>query len=142
MNDDTKRVLQRDDIVGKSIRGVYHSDWEVDSDGYGGCEGFVELEDGVVFKLQEPTPSMVTPILAVDPSEAALHPVPAHVLEACKGKVIREVIAGEYWPWIGLLLDDETVVFKGEFSLRRVGPCVEHRSSYRVMEFSPYWPCD
>lgn len=133
--------LLRGDIVGKCVRQVYREEWFEDDEGYAGSGSYVELENGVTFELQSYA-QLGDPLKALSRQEVQLIAEDDRVTEVSVGQRIQEVVAGEYWPGVGVLLENGYIIFTGECDFRRVGTCVaDSRSAtdFRVEEFAPYW---
>ncbi len=135
------QVLARSDIVGKTVRRVYRSDWNEDDDGYAGCTVFVELADGIVFELQGVDFGAVEPIRRLDPRATRLIPVDKRLGKQCSGRVVVEVLASDQWCAIGLLLSGgKLLLISDDCTPRRVGPCVlDVGTVYKDGDYVPYW---
>lgn len=139
-------TLTRQDIVGKRIRNIYQSAWDVDADGYGSCEVFVELQDGTSFALQSNDFGVVHAVSRVDLSIIDAQPVSDPNLRDCIGQPVLEVLACEQWPGMGLHVGPGSLMFYEAFPSGRgwlVGPFatpIDHPSNpYHLSDTVPYW---
>jgi hypothetical protein len=140
----SKKNLQRGDIVGKQVKFIYRSPWYVEEDGFGGCTTLVELNDGIVFELQNG--SFDQPILQVRPDKSKYSRCSEPYLEACIGKGIVEVVTCDCWPSFGLLLSNDYLLYQSDFpnadrtGALLIGPYADALGqTYDRSDIMPYW---
>ncbi len=126
------QVLRRSDIVGKTVRRVYRSEWNEDDEGYAGCTVFVELTDGIFFEFQGVDYGVVEPIRRLDPRAQRLVAIDKRLGKQCSGTIVAEVLASDQWCAIGLLLSGGKLLIISTIAVLPCGPvCVGCRNSLR-----------
>jgi hypothetical protein len=141
-----QHTLQRDDIVGKRIKNIYQSPWDVDADGYGSSATYIELEDGTAFELQSEEYGVAHPVLTVNIKGIDAMPSTDIELRVCIGQTVLEVLACDQWPGMGLLVSNNYLIFKAAFQHGRgwlVGPFASPtnhpQNRYELSDTVPYW---
>jgi|GEM_PF-3683295 len=128
-------MLDRSDIVGKKIFDIIETPPEI-VDGVEVCRGVVCLEMGVGFELQSQDPLLLLPIFAIDATDIPL----GRRLDKLCGRRISEVVTSLYWPTLGVIVDEEWLVFmnsdapsKFTVTVARIG------ETYGAADYRPYF---
>ena len=130
--------LQREDVVGKRIVGVFQSPWSVSGD-YSACEVYVLLDNGVLFVLDTPESVKISRSAV---SQDSLRPAEFNYApQPCIGEVVQEVLVSDYWPSIGLLLSSNRFWYcSDDYSPKSVGPCLSPvGESYEWDDVRTFW---
>lgn len=130
-------TLRRDQIVGQRIRALLVTP-EQEIEGVSVAAVFVLLENGNIFELQSVDPLEELPIESVPVSSKNLYGVQED--KSANGDVIKDVVASEYWPTIGLLLESNRFVFVSDVEHRRVGlAIIDVGSRHDIADVITYW---
>ncbi|MBX9652691.1 hypothetical protein K2Y11_03640 [bacterium] len=109
------QTLNREDIVGKRIKNIYHAEWNLDPDGCGYLPTYIELEDGILFELQSLISDGVEPIIKVDINSVDVHSTEDIGLKGCVGAIILEVLAPTYWPTLAIQTSNNLIISNTTF---------------------------
>lgn len=142
MQSENKRVLQREDIVGNEILNVFRSEWECDPDGYCGAACYIEMKNEFLFELVGIDIGTIEPIRELNRADIVLIDTDDWIRKPCIGQTIVEVVASEYWAFIGLLLSNQWILYIDQCGIKSVGPCVgdtRGTDAWRVEDYMPYW---
>jgi hypothetical protein len=141
-----KVTLQRDDIVGRRIAGIYQSEWEADDDGFGGCRTYIALSDGTTFELQCQDLGIVYLVIQIDLAVVAAVRCSETDLARCIGQTVTEVLTSDYWPSMGLLTSGDRIIYTRDFpNMNRsgallIGPYSDKVGErYGMHQVAPYW---
>jgi hypothetical protein len=134
--------LLRADIVGKRVVNILEGPCQIDDDGYGASDVFVELDGEILFVLGWSDDINPPPIAQAAASvRSDLRLAPEHFRRAAIGKTIVEVVCSEQWPGMGLLLEgDMLVCCYTAIDPYIVGSCVDTLGAFFSREdLVTYW---
>ena len=103
--------LDRDDIIGFHIAHLWQSRW-IEYDGIFSAQGFVELENEIIFELQHMDAPDGTPIPAV--TRESLGSDCVEVSPQLSGDIIAEVLYSFRWPSLVVLTESNRLVYMSD----------------------------
>jgi hypothetical protein len=107
--------LLKQDLVGHCIADIYQSPYVIDSDGFGGCRVFVELDSGVAFELKCAELEERRPPKSVDIDSMVVLRCSDSDIRDCVGEIICDVLMSDYWPAIGIATHTDRLIYLAAF---------------------------